>query len=174
VDKKDKEIEQKLVELESAIENEEKSSVVNLQGSTSLSTPEPTSMKSDTYYFLGIALVIAGILMLFQHIRVGSSFFAALGLGSGGFGLLLIPLMVGIGWIMYAPKSKVGWIILAASCGIIFFAALSSLIMTFPGMSLLGLIIMLLPFAAGGALILKGVGGPKGLEDKMRSEKPVK
>ncbi len=173
MDKKDKEIEQKLIELESTVVNEEKSHVAPVPVSTSITT-EQSSVKSDTYYFLGLALIIAGILMFFQHIRVGSSFFAALGMGSGGFGLLLIPLIVGIGWIIYAPKSRVGWVILSASCAIVFFAALSSLIMTFPAVSLFGLIIMLLPLAAGGALLLKGMGGPKGVEEKLRSEKLIK
>jgi hypothetical protein len=28
---------------------------------------------------------------------------------------------------------------------------------------------MLLPFAAGGALLLKGMGGPKAIEDKLKN-----
>ena len=172
MDKKDKEIEQRLAELESTVVNEEKSVVANVPQSTSLAATEHPTLRSDTYFFLGIALIIAGILMFFQHVRVGSSFFAALGFGSQGFGLLLLPLIVAIGWVIYNPKSRAGWILLAACCGILFFAALSSLIMTFPAVSLLGLVIMLIPLAAGGALVLKGAGGPKGLEEKLKLEKP--
>ncbi len=46
--------------------------------------------------------------------------------------------------------------------------------MTFPTMSLLGLVVMLIPFALGGALLLKSVGGPKGLKQKMRDENFLK
>jgi hypothetical protein len=137
-------------------------------------TTPTTSAKQDFYYVCGIGLLLLGILMLFNHIRVGTGMFAALGMGSGGFGLVLIPLLVGLGWMMYDSKNKIGWAITALSIALIFFSALSSLIMMFPSVTLLGLILMLLPFAAGGALLLKGMGGPKGVEQKLREERLIK
>jgi hypothetical protein len=113
-------------------------------------------------------------LMLFNHVRVGTGFFQMLGIGGGGFGLLMIPLLVGIGWAFYDSKSKWGWTVMAFSVGLIFFSILSSLVMSFPGISLLGLIMMLAPLAFGGALLLKSMGGPKGVEQKLREERLIK
>ena len=106
--------------------------------------------------------------MFFNHVHVGTGFLQALGWGGGGFGLILIPLIFGLGWLMYDSKNKVAWLLNSVVCGVIIFSVLSSLIMTFPTTTLLGVIILLLPFAAGGALLLKGAGGPKGLENKLK------
>jgi hypothetical protein len=93
-----------------------------------------------------------------------------LGMGGGGFGLLLIPLIFGIGWLIYDVKSRWAWLVTAAVTGVIIFSVLNSLVLNFPQISLLGLVMLLLPFAAGGALLLKGVGGPKAIKEKMATK----
>lgn len=174
MNRKEEEIKKKLLELETSVLKEAPSQLASDAKSTVLKTPgsekPSTTVKSDLCYFGGIGLIGVGLLMLFQHVTVGSGFFGMLGLGAGGFGLLLIPLMVGIGWMFYDSKSRAGWMITAASCALIFFAILSSLRMNFPNLSLLSMVFMLLPFAFGGALLLKGMGGPKGLEETLRGE----
>jgi len=177
MNKKDEQIERKLIELETSVAAESQKSVTDPKqpGHELLEPPAPeANVKNDLYYFTGIGLVITGILMMFNHIRLGTGFFAALGMGGGGFGLLLIPLMVGIGWIFYDSKSKMGYAVLAITVGLIFFGCLSSLVMSFPSMSLLGIIMMLLPLALGGALIVKSAGGPVGIKQKMRDENLIK
>ena len=177
--KKNDEIEKKLLELENAVikEDEEQkknelareapASRVIYSGSTGA---ESTSVKQDLYYFAGLGLIICGLLMLFQQVRVGSGLMAALGLGGGGgFGIFLVPLIVGVGWLIYDSKSRWGWILTAVSCGIMVFAILTSVVMWLPNMSLLSFIFLLAPFAVGGGLLLKGMGGPKGLEDKLKN-----
>jgi hypothetical protein len=172
MDKKDEEIQRKLLELESTVLKESQAAQQHLVPARE-SSPElivnrnnqTPIIKNELCYFSGIGLILTGVLMFFNHVRLGSGFLAMFGFGGGGFGLLLIPLMIGIGWIIYNSKSKIGWLVTAASGAVIFFAVLSSLIMTFPQMSLLGLVLMLLPFAAGVALVLKGMGGPKSLQE---------
>lgn len=174
MNRKEEEIKKKLIELETSVLKESPSQLTHEQKSTALKTADSqkpaTTVKSDLCYFGGLGLIGAGILMLFQHVSVGSGVMGMLGFGSGGFGLLLIPLMVGIGWMFYDSKSRAGWMITAGSCAVIFFAILSSLRMNFPNLSLLSMILMLLPFAFGGALLLKGMGGPKGVEETIKGE----
>ncbi|MCC6977048.1 MAG: hypothetical protein IT343_01910 [Candidatus Melainabacteria bacterium] len=174
MNRKEEEIKKKLLELETTVLKESPSQLASEQKGTTLktgSTDAPsTTVKSDLCYFGGLGLIGVGLLMFFQHVTVGSGFMAMLGMGGGGFGLLLIPLMIGIGWMFYDSKSRAGWMITAGSCALIFFAILSSLRMTFANMSLLSTILMLLPFALGGALLLKGMGGPKGVEDALKNE----
>jgi hypothetical protein len=177
MNKKDEQIERKLIELETSVANESQKSVTDPKqpGHQLLETPETaTNVKSDLYYFAGLGLVLTGILMMFNHIRLGTGFFAMLGMGGQGFGLLLIPLLVGIGWIFYDSKSKGGYAVLALTIGLIIFGCLSSLVMTFPSMTLLGIIMMLLPLALGGALLVKSAGGPAGIKQKMRDDNLLK
>jgi hypothetical protein len=183
MDNKDTEIERKLKQLElSVIKDEKKAETEHAlastapgtsvtPGSTDSATP---SVNSDLCYFGGLALILTGLLMFFNHVHVGTGFLAFLGMNGGGFALLLIPLMIGIGWMFYDSKNKIAWLLTAASCGVIVFAVLSSLIMNFPSISLLGLLMMLLPFAGGGALLLKGAGGPQGVKEKFKGSNLVK
>lgn len=181
--KKDDEIQRKLQELESAVLKES-----TTQSQQHLTSPNPTPptdlisltqkknlpaqpVQNDLMYFGGIALILTGLFMFFNHVKVGSPFLGMLGgwgAGGAGIGLLFLPLMVGIGWLIYDSKNKIAWILTAASCAIAIFSVLSSITMQFPTLSFLGLIMMLLPFAAGGALLLKGMGGPKGIEQKIK------
>jgi hypothetical protein len=179
MNKKDEQIEKKLIELEARVVDEEKTSVAPRAASSSVtlttSKSEPqVEVGRELQFFAGIGLLFTGILMLFNHVRVGTGLFQMLGIGGGGFGLLMIPLLVGIGWAFYDSKSKWGWTIMAFSVGLIFFSILSSLVMSFPGISLLGLIMMLAPLAFGGALLLKSMGGPKGVQQKLREERLIK
>ncbi len=57
--------------------------------------------------------------MMFQHVTVGTGVMGLLGFGSGGFGLLLVPLMFGIGWMFYDSKARAGWAITAGSVAMI-------------------------------------------------------
>jgi len=177
--KKDDEIQRKLQELESAVLKES-----TTQPQQHLTTPPSTStdlmslnkkkdlpaqsVQNDLQYFGGIALILTGLFMFFNHVKVGTGIMGMFGLTGGGFGLLFLPLMFGIGWLIYDSKNKIPWIITAASCAVVIFSVLSSITMQFPMLSFLGLMLMLLPFAAGGALLLKGMGGPKAIEQKLK------
>jgi hypothetical protein len=94
-----------------------------------------------------------------------------LGMGGGGFGLFMIPLLVGFGWMVYDPKNKIAWVLSGGICLLMVLAVLASLVMSFPQMPLMQLIMMLAPFAIGGALLLKGVGGHKAIESKLKKLK---
>ncbi|HIA50834.1 MAG TPA: hypothetical protein EYN91_01925 [Candidatus Melainabacteria bacterium] len=174
MNRKEEEIKKKLLELETSVLKEAPSPLASDSKSTTLTTggsqTPATTVKSDLCYFGGLGLIGVGILMMFQHVTIGSGFLGMLGFGGGGFGLLLVPLMFGIGWMFYDSKSRAGWMITAGSCALIFFAILSSLRMNFASIPLLSMIMMLLPFAVGGALLLKGMGGPKGVEDALKKE----
>lgn len=189
MNKKDEEIQHKLMELESIVLKEtkpdstdrnavittNKHSLEILQSAKSASgstdgLPAGRTVSQELNFFLGIGLLITGLLMFFNHVHVGSNMLAMFGMGGGGFGLLLIPLMVGIGWIFYDTKSKFAWLLTAGSIGVMIFAVLSSLVLNFPQISLLGIVMLLLPLAAGSALLLKSLGGPKGVKEKYASK----
>lgn len=174
---KDDEIKRKLDELETTILKEQ-TSKANLsapgQKDPILVTTKSTEVitKSDGYYFGGLLSIGLGLVILFQTVRVSSGLFSMLGIGGGGgFGLLLIPLLIGMGWLMYDSKAKMAWLLTAASCLIIVLAVLGSLIMYIPSLPLLTMLMILFPLALGGALLLKGAGGPKAVVEEIKKLK---
>lgn len=128
------------------------------------------STKSDLHYFGGIFLLLIGILLLFQHVQVTTGMMTYWGMTPGNsIGGLIVLLLVGVGWIVYNSRSIWGWLISALSVSTIIFSIVSGLRIYFVPISMLNLIFMLLPIAVGSAFLLKGIGGPKGVEDIIKS-----
>ena len=154
----EEEIKEKLAELEASLkeETEEQKPVSVAPKSTELALSED-SARSDFYMIAGFALLLTGVFMVLHHVQVGTGMMSWFGFGGQGFGLLLIPLLVGVGFLLYDYKNRFGWVITAASIAVVIFAILSQLVMWFPHMSLFGLLLMFLPFAGGGACIAKAM-----------------
>jgi hypothetical protein len=185
MNKKDEEIQQKLLELESVVlkesgpTHETSLTTTNHQATDLLIEAKSASgqhlssgktVAQELNFFLGIGLLLTGLLMFFNQVKVQTSFMNFLGMGGAGAGLLFIPLMIGVGWIFYDTKNKWAWLLTACSVGVIIFAVLSSLILSFPQISLLGTVMLLLPLAAGAALLLKSTGGPKAIKERYQTK----
>ncbi len=155
------EIKEKLAELEASLE-EAPQLPASSQKSASVAPvakeqiPSGDEMASDLHICVGFGLLLLGCFLVMNHVHVGTGFMAWLGFHQAGFGLAIIPLLLGIGLILFDAKSRSGWILTVAAVALILFAVLSQLVMTFPTTSLLGLVIMFLPFAAGGAFLARG------------------
>ena len=159
------EIKQKLAALEASLEEAPQLPAAAKKPAAAIAVDKESStdsLSSDLCLCGGFGLLLLGIFMVLHHVQVTSSFMAAFGFHAGGFGLSIVPLMIGIGFLFFDYKNRVGWILTAASLALIFFAVLSQLVMSFPAISMLGLVIMFLPFAAGGALIAKGMRKRRG------------
>jgi len=181
MNKKEEEIQRKLAELETTVLKEQTDLTISTgqananlthagKAESAASSGSDSVTKNDGAYFGGLALIFAGLVMVFQHVRVGSGLFAMLGMGSGGFALLFLPLMVGIGMMFYDSKNKWGWIVTALSCVFLILATLATLTMTFSSVTMLQLIVMFVPFALGAALLVKGLGGAKGVEQAVKKQ----
>jgi hypothetical protein len=187
MNKKEEEIQRKLIELEASVLDESKRELSTVTPGHNLSTiktgansqlsasgSSASLVKSDGAYLGGLALIFLGLVLVFQHVHVGSSFLAMLGIGQGGFALLFLPIMVGMGMIFYNHKNKWGWVITVLGCVLTLFAILATLTITFPGVNMMQLIIMFLPFAIGGSLLVKGLGGPQGVAEAVKKQIPKK
>ena len=104
---------------------------------------------------VGLALVGASLFMLFDNVQVSGGLFSALGLGLRGFGWSLLPLLLGIAWIVWQPRGLGGWALAVVGLGIIVFQILGSLTFYFRPVSLITLLIMLVPGAVGLVLVAK-------------------
>ena len=115
------------------------------------------------YTFLGgLAMTIAGGFLFMNHVKVGTrfrgTFFGRYNMGPiNGWGMVLIPLIAGIGFLFFNSKSIIGWILTGGGALIIFLSVITSLDFRFPHTSLFNLIVMLVLLVGGIGLVLRSL-----------------
>ena len=112
-------------------------------------------------FFVGLVMTIAGGFLFMNHVRVGTRalwFFGRYNWGPfNSWGIILIPLLFGIGFLFFNAKSIVGWILTGAGALIIFLSIITSINFRFPQTSLFNLIIMLVLLVGGIGLMLRSL-----------------
>jgi len=106
-------------------------------------------------FLIGLGMAIAGGWLLTNQVTVTSSSWR---LGSfNGFGLSLIPLVLGIGILFFNGKSVIGWLLTFAGAVIIFVGILTNLDIYFRPTSLFNTILMLVLLAGGIGLVARSL-----------------
>lgn len=106
-------------------------------------------------FFLGLIMMCGGFYLLLNGIVVSSSFGMGtrlFGIGAGfGItgGMILIPLMLGVGMVFYNSRNYLGWLIAIASFAALVMGVISSVNMSLRTMSAFELL-MILTLAIGG------------------------
>lgn len=117
-------------------------------------------------FFIGIIVLIAGIFMVLNNTEVGT--FRGLGYGYSNmfglrsnlpFGLLILPLIVGIIILIASNKTTLGWIFVLGGLAIILLGILMAIDFSFRRTSAYILVIMFGAIAAGIGLIIRGLYG---------------
>ncbi len=107
-------------------------------------------------FYIGILLIIAGVFFLLSKAVVRSGFY---GFTVGGIsistGLVVIPLMLGIIWLVNNPKSILARLITIAGSIFIVGSIIINIRITFTTTSMFDYLIMMLLIAGGLGLILK-------------------
>lgn len=111
-------------------------------------------------FLLGLAMMCGGFYLLLSAIIVSSNFgFGSrlFGLGPMGFtsGMILIPLIIGIGMVFFNAKSYAGWLIALGSLGALVFGVISSVSLSLRTMTAFELIVIL-TLAFGGLGLFLG------------------
>lgn len=127
-------------------------------------------MSSDLHCLGGCALLILALLMVFNHTHIGTGMMTLLGFGHSGGGFLMMPILVGIGFLFYDYKNKLGWLLTGGGIVLLLFAILSQLVIYFPHLTLLSFIFMFMPMAIGIALLAKGIQIRQKIEQKAPSD----
>ena len=116
-------------------------------------------------FFLGLAMTIAGGFLFMNHVQVGTRFLWFFGRYNWGplnsWGIVLIPLLFGIGFLFFNAKSVIGWILTGAGALIIFLSIITSISFNFPDTSLFNLIVMLVLLIGGIGLIIRSLKAVK-------------
>jgi hypothetical protein len=112
-------------------------------------------------FLLGLGMLVVGGYLLLARVTVGSG--AWLLWGYNAFGLSLLPLLAGIGWLFYDGRSIGGWLLTGAGALIILAGIIANLHIYFGPTSLFDTLVMLGLLAGGLGLIarsLRAQGGP--------------
>jgi hypothetical protein len=99
-------------------------------------------------FFLGLMCAVAGGWLLTNQVSVSSGGGWMI-YGYNGFGLSLIPFILGTGLIFFNGKSITGWLLLAAGLVIVFVGILANLNIYFRPTSLFNTLLMLALLAGG-------------------------
>jgi hypothetical protein len=111
-------------------------------------------------FFSGLALVVIGGYLVLNQVQVTSAF-TFFGLWSwnrpAGFGLTMLPLLIGVGILFFDGSSKLGWILSAGGALTILAAVLMSLSIHWQPTSLFNTLLMFGLLAAGLGLIVRSL-----------------
>jgi hypothetical protein len=77
--------------------------------------------------------------------------------GYNAFGLTLVPLLVGIGWLFFDARATVAWLLLVLGAAVILAAILANLHLYFRPTSLFNTLIMLALLAGGLGLVARSL-----------------
>lgn len=111
-------------------------------------------------FFGGLAMAVVGGYLLLQQVSVHSGFWSWW--GPNTFGLSLLPMLVGIGFLFFEGRSKVGWVLTGLGALIIVAGIISNLQIYFVPTSLFNTLVMLALLAGGIGLIARSVRPAKG------------
>jgi hypothetical protein len=106
-------------------------------------------------FFLGLGMAAAGGYLLTQQVTVTSGFWSWL--GGHTFGLTLVPLLLGIGFLFFDGKSVAGWVLTGAGAIFILAGILMNLSIYFVPTSLFNTLIMLTLLAGGLGLVARSI-----------------
>jgi hypothetical protein len=118
-------------------------------------------------FFIGLMCAVAGGWLLTNQVTVTTGGYWQLW-GMNGFGLSLIPFIVGTGLIFFNGKSILGWVLLAAGLVIVFVGILSNLRIYFQPTSLFNTLLML-ALLAGGLGAMAAALRSRPAEDKAKA-----
>lgn len=113
-------------------------------------------------FLIGLAMLVGGFYLLFSSIVVTHSFGLGYRLyGYGGYqlttGMVLIPLIFGVGIIFYNARHWVGWLLAAASLLMLVFGVIASIQFRMRLMSAFDLILILVLLFGGLGLFLRSL-----------------
>lgn len=106
-------------------------------------------------FVIGLAMAVGGGYLLTSQVMVGSDPWTLWGYSA--FGLSLLPLVVGIGWLFFDGRSRIGWGLLAAGVLIILAGVIANLQIYFRPTSLFNTVVMLGLLAGGVGLVARSL-----------------
>ena len=111
-------------------------------------------------FFIGVAMAAAGAYLLTSRVTVASSAWQVW--GYSGFGLSLIPLMLGIGMLFYDGRSMLAKLLILVGVVIIGAGIIANLNVYFQHTPLFAVVMMLILLCGGLGLVLRSLRPMRG------------
>ncbi len=106
-------------------------------------------------FFAGLAMIVVGGYLLLTRVTVGSGVWVLWGYNA--FGLSLLPLLVGIGWLFFDGRSIGGWFLTACGALIILAGIIANLHIYFAPTSLFDTLVILGLVAGGIGVVARSL-----------------
>jgi hypothetical protein len=106
-------------------------------------------------FFGGLAMAAGGGYLLMNQVTVSSGLWQLWGYNA--FGISLIPLLIGVGFLFFNGRSAIGWVLTLLGALVILLGILTNLTIFFRPTSLFNTIIILVLLAGGLGLIAKSL-----------------
>jgi uncharacterized protein len=106
-------------------------------------------------FFGGLAMIVVGGYLLLTRVTVGSGMWVLWGYNA--FGLSLLPLLGGIGWLFFDGRSVGGWILTACGALIILAGIIANLHIYFAPTSLFDTLVILGLLAGGIGVVARSL-----------------
>jgi hypothetical protein len=106
-------------------------------------------------FLAGLVMVVVGGYLLLNQVTVTTGAWALWGYNA--FGLTLVPLLVGIGWLFFDGRAVFGWLLVVLGAAIIFVGIIANLHIYFRPTSLFNTLIMLGLLVGGLGLIVRAL-----------------
>lgn len=106
-------------------------------------------------FFIGLAMAVGGAYLLTSQVTVSSGFWGFFGRQT--FGLTLLPLLVGVGFLFFDGKSLLGWLLTGGGAIMILFGILMNLRIYFEATSLFNTLVMLVLLFGGLGLLARSL-----------------
>lgn len=108
-------------------------------------------------FLVGLLMMGIGIYMVFSRVTVHTSFWRFFGSAQTSFGVMLVPLLFGVGVLAFNGSSMLGWLLSAGGVALILVGVLMNLDIYFQPTSLIATIIMFALIAGGLGLFAKSL-----------------
>jgi hypothetical protein len=106
-------------------------------------------------FLLGLAMAIGGGYLFMNQVHVSSSYWNLWGYNA--FGLSLLPLLAGIGFLFFNGRSKLGWLLTFAGAVIIVVGIIANLTVYWQSTSLFNTLIIFTLLAGGLGLVARSL-----------------
>jgi len=106
-------------------------------------------------FLVGLGMVVVGGYLLLTRVTVGSGAWHLWGYSA--FGLSLLPLLIGIGWLFFDGRSIGGWLLTGAGALIILAGIIGNMHIYFAATSLFDTLVMLVLLAGGLGIIARSL-----------------
>ena len=106
-------------------------------------------------FLLGLAMAIGGGYLFMNQVQVSSSYWTLYGYNA--FGMSLLPLLAGIGFLFFNGRSKVGWLLTFAGSVIIGIGIIANLTVYWQTTSLFNTLMIFTLLAGGIGLVARSL-----------------